>query len=707
MPAVRCSQGHDNALENRFCYLCGEKLSGAPAVPHQTALLGNRYRIVRELGHGGFGRTYLAEDTHRFNEPCVLKEFAPQVQGTYALHKAKELFEREAGVLYRLQHPQIPKFREMFQAEIEHQGRLFLVQDYVEGKTYRQHLDLRRSQGQTFIELEMRSLLENLLPILHYIHSIGVIHRDISPENLILRVADQLPVLIDFGGVKQVAAIAASEFVQAGQGLPAATRLGKFGYAPDEQMQAGTVYPHSDLYALAMTVLVLLSGKEPVELLSRTSGDWRQQICISPSLRRVLERMLSPRPGDRYASAQAVMQALNFPITPPFLSAPDYVTQPPPYQTIPVAQPAHSPSHSSSHSSSYPAPTLPYAQPPSRGVAATALRRSAAGGNWFPLLLVFCLLGGLAAAGWWTHDRWLPALLSAIQQETKSSENSQEQEDQSGFSLEEQSRKANLRHRRQQLGVNSAFLTEMTNSTYYTRFPEQQGRTLTTTPADAQWRAEWDAIANEWLTLLETHLSDAARQQLGQYTKADRDAWKQAVNQLYVGSRSLNDLTDAQFLALFPEQRQQSFINQPIGQIWQAIAADTVQSLQSGETLENIKFANGQFSQELEGYLQVGQGKVYTASLTDGQLLRVNLQTNPAIALLSIYLPRPTVQVPSLLEDAKNSTWSGQLTQSGYYEFVIVNNGNEPLSYRFNIAVDNVTTTEIAPQKPEAPEAKD
>jgi serine/threonine-protein kinase len=708
MSAVRCSQGHENAPENRFCYLCGERLSGDPAALHQPALLGNRYRIVRELGHGGFGRTYLAEDAHRFNEPCVLKEFAPQVQGTYALHKAKQLFEREAGVLYRLQHPQIPKFREMFQAEVDHQGRLFLVQDYVEGKTYRQHLDLRRSQGQALTESQVRSLLNHLLPVLQYIHSIGVIHRDISPDNLILRSADQLPVLIDFGGVKQVAAIAASEFVQSGQGLPTATRLGKVGYAPDEQMQSGIVYPHSDLYALAMTVLVLLTGKEPVELLSRTFGDWRQQVSISPGLRMVLERMLSPRPSDRYTSAQSVMQALDSPVaSAQSLFNSGEVTQPPPiYQTTPVAQPTHPPGYSPSHSSSYTAPVSPHVQSPSKGSAATPLAQSSSRGGWFALLLVFCLFGGLLGAGWWTQERWLPALLSAIQPETDSSENDQIAEDQSGFSLEEQARKAALRDRRQQLGVNSAFLTQITNSTYYRRYPDQQGRTLTTAPEDAQWRVLWDAIANEWLTLLETHLSETARQQLGQYTKADRDAWKQTVNQLYVGSRSLNDLTDAQFFALFPEQREQNLINQPIGQVWQAIAADTVRSLQSGETLEHIKFASGQFSRELEGYLTAGEGKIYTASLSEGQLLRANLQANPAIALLSIYLPRPTAQVPSLLEDSKRSTWSGQLTQSGYYEFVIVNDGDEPLSYHLSIAVDNVTTTEIAPQEQEAPEAK-
>ena len=149
-------------------------------------ILNSRYRILHQLGHGGFGRTYLAEDINRFNEPCVLKEFAPQLQGSFALEKAEELFEREAGVLYRLQHPQIPRFRELFRYKHQGKGRLLLVQDYVEGQTYHTLVNNRSQQEMQFSETEISQLLDQLLPVLEYIHSMGVIHRDISPDNLIL-----------------------------------------------------------------------------------------------------------------------------------------------------------------------------------------------------------------------------------------------------------------------------------------------------------------------------------------------------------------------------------------------------------------------------------------------------------------------------------------------------------------------------------------
>src|SRR4028119_1393036 len=256
MKPIYCSQGHENSAGSRFCQQCGEQL----ILPSANSLavgsvLGDRYQIIRELGHGGFGRTYLAQDRNRFNEFCVLKEFAPQVQGSYALQKAEELFEREAGVLYKLQHPQIPHFREMFRYNTNGTGYLFLVQDYVPGQTYRFLLEARKRQGLRFIEAEINQLLIQILPVLEYIHSLGVLHRDISPDNLILRLSDGMPVLIDFGGVKQVAATVESLFAEANGTPGPATRIGKLGYAPVEQMQMGIGLAPTHLHALPAQVL--------------------------------------------------------------------------------------------------------------------------------------------------------------------------------------------------------------------------------------------------------------------------------------------------------------------------------------------------------------------------------------------------------------------------------------------------------------------
>ncbi|MEM8603670.1 MAG: protein kinase, partial [Cyanobacteria bacterium P01_H01_bin.121] len=295
-------------------------------------ILANRYRVLKILGQGGFGRTYLAADQNRFDESCVLKEFAPQVQGATAIAKAKDLFHREAGVLYRLQHPQIPKFRELLQARHQRRDYLLLVQDYVEGQTYRDLLRQRLEQGDRFREAEIRELLLHVLPILAYIHTRGVIHRDISPDNLICRLPDCLPVLIDFGGVKQAAASVLSSYSQAPTHTQ--TRLGKVGYAPPEQMQQGSAFAHSDLYALAASMLVLLTGHEPQTLLNSHTLEWQWQTYahLSPDLAAVLKRMLALRPSDRYPSASTVLTVLqggSAPATTPAANSPVSLPTPP------------------------------------------------------------------------------------------------------------------------------------------------------------------------------------------------------------------------------------------------------------------------------------------------------------------------------------------------------------------------------------------
>ena len=284
-----------------------------PPLPSGTVLR-QRYLIQQVLGQGGFGRTYLALDQERFSEPCVLKEFiVPYHDGTL-IEKSKILFHREASTLYQIQHPQIPRFWAAFEDE----QRFFLVQDFVDGQTYRQLLSDRKQTGKTFSEAEVLHFLNYLLPVLACIHKQGIIHRDISPENVILQTqaATQLeptrplseaglPVLIDFGAVKE----ATSHWPL----ISTPTRVGKVGYAPPEQLQTGKVYPNSDLYALAASALVLLTGREPQTLLdSRTlTWNWEPYAQVGDELAMVLRRMLAVYPGDRYQSAEEVLEDLH------------------------------------------------------------------------------------------------------------------------------------------------------------------------------------------------------------------------------------------------------------------------------------------------------------------------------------------------------------------------------------------------------------
>ena len=274
-----------------------------PPIPIGT-ILQNRYRLISILGQGGFGRTYLAEDTGRFNELCALKEFIPLQTNTYAITKSQELFSREAAILYQIQHPQIPQFR----ANFEENQRLFLLQDYVEGKTYSNILQERQVTDNLFSEAEVLTFFRQMLPVLAHIHNCGIIHRDISPDNIIRRDSDQMPVLIDFGVVKELATR-----VQSPDLAVPLTNVGKFGYAPWEQIQLGRATASSDLYALAVTAVVLLTGKEPQQLIDQTTltWNWQKWVTVSPGLAQIINKMLARQPGDRYQSVTEVGQALD------------------------------------------------------------------------------------------------------------------------------------------------------------------------------------------------------------------------------------------------------------------------------------------------------------------------------------------------------------------------------------------------------------
>lgn len=281
-----------------------------PPLPHPEPLgmlINNRYQIQKLLGRGGFGQTYLAYDTQCFNHPCVLKELAPASRAEYAVHKARELFEREARILYEINHPQIPRFLAWF----VDQGRLFLVQEYISGKTYAQLLRQRQQQGQTFSEAEVVRWLLDLMPVLDYLHQRQIVHRDISPDNVMLPDRPEArPVLIDFGLVKQTLSQLRSQMTNSAE---PASFVGKFGYAPPEQIRMGQCSPSSDLYALGVTALVLLTGQEPRLLMDQETLEWhwRDYVKISDRLAQLLERMLYEKPKARYQSVAELMRDLR------------------------------------------------------------------------------------------------------------------------------------------------------------------------------------------------------------------------------------------------------------------------------------------------------------------------------------------------------------------------------------------------------------
>jgi serine/threonine protein kinase len=271
----------------------------------------NRYVVRKILGEGAIGRTYLAIDAHRFNELCVLKEFAPSGTGKIHLQKSQELFKQEAKILLQIQHPQIPKLLACF----EWQKKLFLVQEYIHGKTYSQLLQERQQQGKAFVEAEVIRLAIELLPVLKYIHDRNIVHRDISPDNIIQPI-DRPPVLIDFGVGKLMVFADEEESLKSisPKSLTGTMSfVGKIGYAPYEQISMGVCSPKSDLYALGVTSIVLLTGKQPAILIDRSSLEWQWRLYtdVSDDFANIINKLLAYQPKNRYQSSQELFNDLQ------------------------------------------------------------------------------------------------------------------------------------------------------------------------------------------------------------------------------------------------------------------------------------------------------------------------------------------------------------------------------------------------------------
>lgn len=222
------------------------------------------------------------------------------MQGTWALKKAIELFQDEAMRLEQLgEHPQIPQLFAYF----EQDNNLYLVQEFIAGQNLYQELNQRLP----YAENEVHDLLFDLLPVLKFIHTQHVIHRDIKPQNIIRRQKDGRLVLIDFGASKQLNAT-----VQSQKG----TTIGSQGYTPIEQMQ-GEAYPTSDLYSLGITAFHLLSGISPSQLwIQHGYGwvkSWREYLPypVSHQFAQVLDKLLKVDFHERYQSADAVMEDLT------------------------------------------------------------------------------------------------------------------------------------------------------------------------------------------------------------------------------------------------------------------------------------------------------------------------------------------------------------------------------------------------------------
>ncbi|MBE9006112.1 serine/threonine protein kinase [Fortiea sp. LEGE XX443] len=279
--------------QNKLAQLCGSK-----------QLFRDRYAILRILGRGGFGITFLARNARLPGNPlCVIKQLCPRTTSRKSWEKACQRFEKEAKTLAQLgSHSQIPMLLDYFEGN----GEFYLVQEYVRGCTLAR--EVRRNGTKN--EAEVKQFLREILPILQYIHQNRVIHRDIKPQNLLRCEDDRRLVMIDFGAVKDKLVDTAEDSCN----KTATTNfVGTMGFAPPEQFALRPVYA-SDIYAAGVTCLYLLTGKGPLDFEHDIyTGEiyWQKEVKVSDKFAKILEKMVKFSLDDRFKSADDVIKALG------------------------------------------------------------------------------------------------------------------------------------------------------------------------------------------------------------------------------------------------------------------------------------------------------------------------------------------------------------------------------------------------------------
>ncbi|HAC62910.1 MAG TPA: serine/threonine protein kinase [Cyanothece sp. UBA12306] len=296
-----CINPHCSSPENQdtqlFCQSCGSEL-----------LLDGRYRVIKQLGGGGFGKTYEVQE-------CSVSHFGSETSSSKVLKillhnhpKHVELFQREAQFLSRLNHPSIPRVEPdaYFTFHIHKNSRPIhcLVMEKIEGLNLKEYMTQR---GKSISQKRSIQWLIQLVGILYEIHNQNFFHRDIKPSNIMLRSNGQL-VLIDFGTAREVTDTYLSK-----ESVGQVTGLFSAGYSPFEQLN-GHAVPQSDFFALGRTFVYLMTGKHPSELYNYSTDQlqWHNAVDdLSPEFAALLDCLMARSPDKRPQTAAIILQELE------------------------------------------------------------------------------------------------------------------------------------------------------------------------------------------------------------------------------------------------------------------------------------------------------------------------------------------------------------------------------------------------------------
>ena len=615
-------------------------MESVPAAP--GARLDGRYRLERALSESPQqGVLWLASDTLAGEAPMALRQLPPGQDG----EAVRQRVARLQGVL----HPQVPRFG----AVIEEGGRLWLVRDWQAGRTYRQLLEARRERQLVFGAGEVLLLLRQLLPVLVALHGQDLLHGDISPANLLRRDSDGLPVLLDFGLLRTVAAAQAAGAEGGAEAAAGATP----GYAPPELGRGEPPAPWMDLHALGVLALVLLSGDEPGALLDPATLAWRWPAALSaePALAPPLQRLLQRHPGERYASAAAALAALQAvpmpestgpvpradrtvvlvpqapdPSSEPALE-PHLASEPVPaaHLAAPGAQPVDPAAERDAQPQASPAPPSlePFPLPASRPAPEPAFRapdprrrheekeEAAEGGLW-PVLIALVLSAVVGtAAGWWWLGRTRPvepAISPAAPSSLPPAEVDQRQQ---------------LLNRLRALQIDRGWFLSLVNANLLAQYPERKGRLPDDSLEDAPLRKVWNDLAEEWLARVE-QLPLPLRRRLGSIRSADWERRQQVLVAQGLSPSVLSQLVSGSAQSLLPGQAGDSVPPEPFRQLWYAMAELTLDNLR----LDPIELRS-QVTQVLAADVPASGARLFAVRLPADHSLALGVNGTPLLQM--------------------------------------------------------------------------
>ena len=569
--------------------------------------IGERYRLEAELAFGSQGVLWRASDQLAGEAPVVLRQLA--ADQTELQERFRALWPRLQGVL----HPQVPRFGEL----IEHDGALWLVREWQEGRTFAELQEARRERQLVFGAGEVLLLLRQLLPVLTVLHSQQLLHGDLSPANLLRRERDGLPVLLDFGLVRGLAVL------RDGQGAIGVTP----GYGPPELSRGEPAEPWMDLYSLGVVCLVLLSGEGPAQLLDPVSLEWSWPAGLDaePALRAAVARLVSADPAQRFRSAAAALEVIQQ-VPMPDSTGPvpradrTVVLVPPPVEPIP-ADPAPA------GASLPPLPASPAAQSPAQEAAARraaalrsrqAQKEEEAEGRLWPVVLALVVSAVLGTGlGWLLLSRGRvanPTAESALQLP-------------SSLPPAEVDQRQQLLNRLRALQIDRGWFLRLVDASLLAQYPERGGRLPSDSLDDAPLRKVWNELAEEWLSRVE-QLPLELRTRLGSFTAGD---WRQRQSGLVAQGLSpdvVEQLVSGSAQNLLPGRAVTDIPPEPFRQLWFAAADKALANVR----IEPILSRSGQTS-VVSASVEAGGARLFPIRLPGPSRLALGVNGSPLMQM--------------------------------------------------------------------------